>query len=333
MKKRVKIKKPPILFKDTQAIIAQIEKRIAGTFLSYWNSVSGSVCHDDAVGFHEILNVMEKKGPLFLFVKSDGGTGEASLRIVHVLRQHFSHVKTLVPLNCASAATMLALGTNEIHMGPLAYLSAVDTSLTHDLSPIDKDNHLVSVSQNELSRILNSWKKESAGEMSNPYQVIFQHIHPLVIGAVDRASSLSIRLCRDLLSYHMDDPGQAESISNTLNADYPSHTYPITLNEARRLGLKAAELDPELNELLLGLHKVYSEMGQRAVTDFDEANYNDNEILNIIEGRHIQLFWQGDKDWHYRKEERRWVSMNDQSSWRKVESKRGRIVQTVFHLR
>ena len=62
---------------------------------------------------------------------------------------------------------------------------------------------------------------------------------------------------------------------------------------------------------------MYSEMAQLAYTDYDELNYHDNEILRIIEGNNIQLYYQKDKDWHYRKEERRWISMNDDSSWRK----------------
>ena len=125
-------------------------------------------------------------------------------------------------------------------MGPLAYLSAVDTSLTHDLSPVDNTNRKVSVSLDELSRILAVWNREADGKSKtsgdNPYAAIFPHIHPLVIGAVDRASSLSIRLCSEILSYHMKDKAKAEKISQALNADYPSHSYPITIKEAEQIG-------------------------------------------------------------------------------------------------
>ena len=41
------------------------------------------------------------------------------------------------PFECASAATMVALGANEVHMGRTSYLTAVDTSLKHQLSPVD----------------------------------------------------------------------------------------------------------------------------------------------------------------------------------------------------
>ena len=328
------INKPPVLYDDTQKIIRRIEQKIDGAFLSYWQSWNGSVCHDDVVGFHELLKRKGAQKKAFLFIKSDGGTGTASLRIVHLLRQYVSHLTVLAPLQCVSAGTMVALGADEIRMGPLAYMSAVDTSLTHDLSPVDNNNRKVSVSLDELSRILSVWNKEGKDHSVNPYSAIFPHIHPLVIGAVDRASSLSIRLCNEILSYHMQERSAAEKISQHLNANYPSHTYPITLKEAQRIGLNAHALDDELNETLLELNKVYSEMGQHAITNFDEQNYHDNEILNIIEAKDIQVYYQSDKDWHYRLEERRWISMNDKSSWRKIErNDAGKIAESVFHIR
>ena len=354
------VNKPPLLFKQTQKIIDAIEQNLGGTLVTYWNAPGGSVCQNDVVGFYEFLRGMKGKDgkpaakvdTLYLFIKSSGGDGTASLRIVHLLRQHAKRVVVLAPMECVSAATMIALGANEIRMGPLAYLSAVDTSLRHALSPVDKDNDRVSVSQNELSRILNVWDREAQRgrvaanssakkrgdvpgltEQLNPYSAIFEHIHPLVIGAVDRASSLSIRLCDEIMSYHMTDAKKRQAISAALNADYPSHAYPITVREAKRVGLNVTELGAELNELLIALNEAYSEMGQRAVTDFDERNYHDNEVLNIIEGRDAQVYFQSDRDWHYRTEERRWISLNDNSSWRKAANVGGKMVQSVFHIR
>jgi hypothetical protein len=270
---------------------------------------------------------------LSLFIKSAGGSGQASLRMVHLLRQFVSRLTALVPLECASAATMLALGADRILMGPLAHLSAVDTSLTHDLSPIDRDNRRVSVSQDELHRVVRLWRKEATEDQANPYQSLFTHVHPLVIGAVDRSSALSTKLCIEILSYHLKDTKKARRISNILNSEYPAHSYPITLREAQRIGLKAQPLQENTNRLLFELNEIYSEMGQRCSTDFDEKNSHDNSILNIIEGRGLQIFYQLDKDWHYRSEERRWVTLNDKSSWRKAESIKGKTSVSILHVR
>ena len=327
-----KIKQPPVLFDKTQALIGEVTARLGGRLIAYWNNPRGAICHNDVIALYEILEKLGRQETLYLFLKSDGGTGQASLRLVNLLRQYCTHLVALVPLECASAATMIALGANEILMGPMAYLTAVDTSLTHDLSPVDRDNDRVSVSLDELTRVIRLWRAEQSDSKENPYKALFQHVHPLVIGAVDRAESLSIMLCKELLSYHIEDEAVADQIANALNAKYPSHNYPILFEEAQKIGLKAAHMPPQINTLLLELNERYSEMGQRATTDFDEIRSHSNEILNISESADIQIFFQQDKDWFYRVEERRWITLNDNSSWRRIEQVNGETHKSVLHI-
>ncbi len=327
------IKQPPVLFDKTQTLIKQIEKVLDdGTFISYWNNPRGSVCQNDVVAFYELLERLGKRQRIYLFIKSDGGTGRASLRIVNLIRQYCEELIALVPLECASAATMIALGADEIRMGPMAFLTAVDTSLTHDLSPIDRDNDRVSVSLDELTRVIRLWRNEKSSGDSNPYQALFQHVHPLVIGAVDRAEKLSIMLCKELLSYHISDEKKADEISSILNSKYPSHSYPVLLEEAKKIGLKARNMARETNSLLLELNSLYSEMGQKATTDFSDSRAHSNEILNILETEDLQIYFQQDKDWFYRNEERRWITMNDNSSWRRIVKQENEISKTVMHI-
>ncbi len=328
----IKVKQPPILFEQTQALIQEISEDLDGVFISYWNNPRGSVCQNDVIGFYEILEKIGRQKKIYLFIKSAGGNGKASLRIVNLIRRYCDKLIALVPLECASAATMITLGFNKIVMGPMAYLTAVDTSLTHDLSPIDRDNDRVSVNLDELTRVIRLWRKEKHSSNTNPYQALFQYVHPLVIGAVNRAESLSIMLCKELLSYHIKDKKKIEKIAKTLNSKYPSHSYPILLEEAKRIGLKVTKMDKDLNSRLLELNSLYSEMGQRATTDFNESNAHSNEILNIIESENIQIHYQEDKDWFYRAEERRWITMNDNSSWRKLVKEDGKIIKSRMHI-
>jgi len=333
-RRRTRVKTPPILIAKTQALLKKIQPKVDGVLLTYWTSTSGSVCDNDVMAMQELLQDLGPQRHLTLVVKSDGGSGMAALRMVHLLRQYTRRLTLLAPLNCASAATMLALGADRIGMGPLSYLTAVDTSLEHDLSPVDHTNNLVAVSNDEVERVIRLWKESSGRNTTvNPYQELYKYLQPLVIGALDRASSLSLMLCREILGYHMKDKTKADRISRQLNSSYPAHQYPITSREARRLGLDVFDLDPELDQLLQDLNLVYSEMGQRAITDFDELNHHDNEITNILEGSGLQVFYQVEKDWHYRKEERRWVPMNDVSAWYLARLKAGRVTKAKFHIR
>ena len=328
----ISVKQPPRLFSKTQKILAELEANLNGPLLCYWNSNGGSICRNDVPALYRILEHVDQHDTVYLFIKSDGGSGKEALRMINLIRSHCRNLVSLIPLQCASAATMMAIGANEIRMGSMAYLSSVDTSLTHALSPIDRDNDRVSVSLDELNRVVKLWKNNTEDTGSNPYKSLFEYVHPLVIGAVDRAESLSIKLCEELLSYHIIDPVRVHSIAETLNSGYPTHSYPILTKEARRIGLNARELDKPVNDLLLALNACYSEMGQRAVTDFDDTRSHSNEILNILEARNVQVFYQNDKEWFYRTEERRWLTLNDNSNWHVTESIKGKVHHSILHL-
>ena len=213
------VAKPPVLFSETQQVLKAVEAKLGGTLITYYNSNAGSVCGNDASAMYEILKG-KKIENAFLFIKSDGGSGIAALRIISTLRNYCKNITALIPANCASAATMMALGANEIVMGPLAYLTAVDTSLKHAMSPIDNGNERVSVSMDELNRVIKLWKMHEKDNDENPYKSLYNYIHPLVFGAVDRASSLSLKICCELLRYHMNDEAKIQNISERLNSDY-----------------------------------------------------------------------------------------------------------------
>jgi hypothetical protein len=328
----VKVKQPPVLFGKTQALIARLADRLGGPLVAYWNGPRGSVCHNDVVALYHVLERLGQHEVIYVFIKSDGGSGQVSLRLVNLLRQHCRRLMALVPLECASAATMIALGADGILMGPTAYLTAVDTSLNHALSPVDRDNDRVSVSLNELQRVIRLWREQQGEVAENAYKSLFQYVHPLVIGAVDRAESLSIMLCRELLAYHIADETKAEAISTALNGKYPSHSYPILLDEAVKIGLHAERMPADVNALLLQLNGCYSEMGQKATTDFDEVHAHSNEIVNIWESADAQVYYQQDKDWFYRAEERRWITLNDNSGWRRIERVGSRIKRGELHV-
>ncbi|KIG16775.1 hypothetical protein DB30_04119 [Enhygromyxa salina] len=341
---KLEIRRPPILFNRTAPLIARLEQALGGAFVSYWCSPHASMSQADVAALDHVLRRARDThdGPrrVFLFIKSDGGQGTAALRMTNILRHWADEVTALVPLEAASAATMLALGADEIQIGPLGYLSAVDTSIRHALSPLDHTNDRVSVSHDELVRVVRLWREGTPGDAAqdhdvsepNPWGKLFDFVHPLVIGAVDRASSLSIKLCTEILSYHFTDRERAAQIARALNSEYPAHGYPITLREAQRIGLPAKPLAAEVEELLIALGQTYAEMGQRANTDHDPRNYHSNEIRKIIETRDLQLYYQVDIDWHYREVERRWSSLNDRSSWRELRLIAGEEHTKVVHL-
>jgi hypothetical protein len=53
----------------------------------------------------------------------------------------------------------------------------------------------------------------------------------------------------------------------------------------------------------------------------------------VLESNGVLIYFQLDKDWHYRSEERRWVALNDKSSWRKAEILKGKVIISQLHVR
>ena len=151
----------PLLMERTQPVIERLSAALGEPVFTYWNSTKGAICQNDVAGLYALVRAHGHVDRLSLFIKSDGGSGQAALRMVNLLRRYVKHLTVLAPLECQSAATMLALGADRILMGPLAHLSAVDTSLTHDLSPIDRDNDRVSVSNDELLRVIRLWTEQA----------------------------------------------------------------------------------------------------------------------------------------------------------------------------
>ena len=327
---RPPIRRPPLLFGQTAPLIDRLERALGGPFVSYWISGTASMGHEDVAALdHALRGARGRPERAFVFIKSDGGQGTAALRMTNILHHWAQGLTALVPMEAASAATMLALGADEIQIGPLGFLSAVDTSIRHPLSPLDHVNDRVSISHDELVRAVRLWRER--GEEGNPWSKLYDYVHPLAIGAVDRASSLSIKLCTEILGYHFEDEARAAQIARALNSDYPAHGYPITLREAQRLGLPAKPLAPEIDEQLIALGHLYAEMCQRMTTDFDPRNYHSGEIRKIIETRDAMLYYQVDRDWHYRETERRWTSLNDRSAWRELRLIAGEEHTKVLH--
>ena len=369
-KNSTELKKPPLVFPQSQKELVHIQNVLGCPVLSYFKPSGTSIWSRDLYAIWEALKHIGKVDKLAIYVRSDGGSGMISLRIINLLRHYVKKLIILAPSECASAATMLALGCDEIHLGPLSSLSAVDSSLVHPLSPVDAQDNPVSVSQDELWRVLRLWKEfyadnsnvahfqqdgqvenkheaktstepvkfgfqsikknvelpqksakpeeDKDGEAENPYKYLYQYVHPLVFGAIDRSRSLSVQLCKEILEYHMSDPAKIEDISNKLNYTYPAHGYPITTREAKKIGLNIKNIAEEIQDDLNNLQLLYGELTDEAITDYDNNSYHNHSIYSVVETIGVQIVYQNNFDKFYRENEKRYITLNDLSGWYKT---------------
>jgi hypothetical protein len=83
---------------------------------------------DDVHALMECCNDVELR-ELDLILHSPGGTPEAAEQILNYLRTQFDYIRCFVPLQAKSAATMIALGCDEIVMGLHSELGPIDPQI------------------------------------------------------------------------------------------------------------------------------------------------------------------------------------------------------------
>ena len=191
----------------------------------------------------------ENKEIDFLII-SNGGDPIASLRIINILRERFEKVSVLVPNVAFSAATVLALGADEIVMHPYSNLGPVDPQLT-----VHKENNSTqSFSTEDVTNYI-SFLKDDVGITDQQYlssaaNVLADSLGPLNIGFSKKSLQLTISLGKRMLESHLQDKSKADSIVNILCSSYYHHGYAVSRKEAQKIGLPIVEPDKELESLL-----------------------------------------------------------------------------------
>ena len=110
----------------------RIEKRLDRPLLCYachiWNVSPGTpafIDDGDLIGFSDLIeSVTGDKADIFII--SNGGSAEATERIVQRLRDRFSDIRFIVPSNAYSAATLMCFSGNKILMLPEGTLGPID---------------------------------------------------------------------------------------------------------------------------------------------------------------------------------------------------------------
>jgi ClpP class serine protease len=123
---------------DRLSLITEIEQLRNSTILCYLTGIRQNLVAqiaDDAVREmfdHLLLLPARPVKQLDVFLCSNGGSGTVPWRLISLFREFAEKVAVLVPYKAYSAATMLALGADEIVMGPFAEMGPIDPTVARD---------------------------------------------------------------------------------------------------------------------------------------------------------------------------------------------------------
>jgi hypothetical protein len=216
----------------------------------------------DMQGFMNAVAGLDQR-ELDLLITSPGGSAEATESIVAYLRTQFDHIRAIVPVAAMSAATMLALGSDEIVMGAHSQLGPIDPQFVINTP----DGPRSAPGQAILDQF-----KEAKRECRNPQNLaawmpILRAYLPGLLAMCRDQRKVAQRMVRQWLGQYMlrDDPEASNKAGNAAKwfgnyAHFRSHGRRVSLQDVRQLGLRVAALedDHDLQDAVLSVHHCYS---------------------------------------------------------------------------
>jgi len=199
-----------------------------------------------------IRSIPEEADEIDILISSQGGDPVAAWRIISLLRERFKKISVLIPYDAQSAATVLALGANEIIMHPFSYLGPIDAQI--NFPPRSPEELPITVSTKDIESYISFLRQdlmipdEELGEIAS--DSLLSELDPSRIGVIKKSMVFIESLATKLLKFHIDDEDSIRDIVDKFTG-FSHHGYTIGKTEAIKLNLPVVkEVDKELEELI-----------------------------------------------------------------------------------
>ncbi len=173
------------------------------------------------------IRLTSEDTPIDIILHTPGGLVLAAEQIAHALVRHKAPVTVFVPHYAMSGGTLVALAADKIVMDPNAVLGPVDPQL----------------GQYPAASIINVTKIKKTEKIDD---------ETLILADVARKAMRQVHeLVLDILTANGMDKRRAASIADTLTSGKWTHDYPISVEEADKLGMPVtSDLPEEVTELM-----------------------------------------------------------------------------------
>jgi hypothetical protein len=268
-----------------QDAIRDIQEKTHRTLLVYeaniWsaNSMLGT---EDVQPFGDLLSrVPHKQKNVDLLLQSPGGDIDAAEKIVYMCRDIAQGFRVIVPEYAKSAATLIALASDEVVMGLASELGPIDAQLT---APGPGGARFQTSAQSfidEFDRVKQEVTK--TGTLSPAYFPLLDGLNLGFMGMCRNLMARSERFAVKWLKKYMlkDAQEKAEELAKQLCdvKRWLTHGQVIDADEAERLGIKVCKLgqDDPLWERVWYLHCCYGVLFRQTQT----AKIFESEVVSL----------------------------------------------------
>jgi ClpP class serine protease len=181
---------------------------------------------NDAEDVMRACELTDPEVPLDIVLHTPGGLVLASLQIARAVFKRKGRVTVFVPHYAMSGGTLIALAADEIVMSPHAVLGPVDPQ----------------VGQFPAASLLKVVSKKPIAEVDD---------ETLILADVGEKAIKQLRDALKEILGRSQSPEKAEELAGLLCTGTWTHDYPITVDEAKRLGLKASsDMPAEVMQLM-----------------------------------------------------------------------------------
>jgi hypothetical protein len=241
-------------------LIQNLQKLLNAKVITYFASLYHPVpmiMNQDIPLFEDLLRSTGKADEGYLIINSPGGDGNVAEKMITMCRQRFTKsFKVIVPNFAKSAATMIALGSDEILMGYLAELGPIDPQLGNPFT-----GGLIPARSfiDGLEMIRRNIKEK--GDPVQMYLPMLSQIRPEIIAQCQSAIDGSREFAEKWLKECMlkDKPEHAKQVARWLSEGekYKSHGKVIDYTEARDVLKLKIEKIPQDSELWNNIWELY----------------------------------------------------------------------------
>jgi len=282
----------------TQDLIKKIEEKRGSKVITYLTSdkqgpLNAKIAMDIIPIISKQLRNIGKTDKIDLFLYSNGGDTMVPWRLVSMAREYCDKFSVLIPYKAHSAATMIALGADEIIMSDLSELSPIDPSTANMFNPQDSKNPQarIPISVEDVMAYFDLAKNkfgikndEDLAKIFNKFVESNPQIHPLALGNVNRTHNLIRVLAKRLLKSHTNpmEEKEIDEIVDYLTEKLYSHQYFIGRKEAKEdLGIKTITYaDKDLADLITQLYEEYKKEMELDVLWKPENELGEDKAIN-----------------------------------------------------
>jgi ClpP class serine protease len=214
-------------------VIGLIHRQETMSFLGF--PIARYIDIEDSELLLRAIQLTDPAVPIDLILHTPGGLVLAAEQIAGALNRHKARVTVFVPHYAMSGGTLIALAADEIVMAENAVLGPVDPQL----------------GQSPAASIVKVLEKKPIAEIDDA-TIIQADMAEKALRQVETA-------VRNLLSDRMPEK-KAGALAHTLSSGTWTHDYPITVTEARELGMPVST---EMPLEVYALMQLYPQTAQR----------------------------------------------------------------------